>query len=118
MSRRAVASNARKFKMKRIRAILLVLAMAGTAALATDTYRVVKLVSDQSGFARRTDPNLVNPWGLAVRPNGNIMVAINGSGLASVYTKRGRLTRSIVSIPAVTGLVQNFGPDFVFTDGT
>src|SRR5207244_2670074 len=45
----------------------------------------VNLVSDLGGVARRTDPNLVNPWGLVIAPNGAIWVADNGAGVATVY---------------------------------
>ena len=73
--------------MKRAIAILCVVAVAtvvgasATAAphrsagitnlsvLTGNSYGVNRLVSDQAGQAKSTDPNLVNAWGLASGPN-------------------------------------------------
>ena len=48
---------------------ILASAFIAVLALATDAwagYRATNLVSDIPGVARRTDANLVNPWGIAV----------------------------------------------------
>src|SRR3984957_1769398 len=56
------------------------------------TYRQINLVSDQSGKAQLTDPDLVNAWGLAASPGTNaqpgspLWVADNGSDKATLYT--------------------------------
>jgi hypothetical protein len=53
-------------------------------------YRQVNLVSDIAGVARLTDPNLVNPWGLAIVPSsGRVWVSDNGTGVSTVYSKSG-----------------------------
>ena len=39
------------------------------------TYKVHKLVSDQSGHAAATDPNLVNGWGITAGPSSPWWVA-------------------------------------------
>jgi uncharacterized protein (TIGR03118 family) len=89
----------------------------------------VNLVSDIDGVARRTDENLVNPWGLAISPTGAIWVADNGTGVATVYNSQGiplptEANPLVVTIPAAptnteggnpTGQVFNPTPDFVVT---
>jgi uncharacterized protein (TIGR03118 family) len=75
------------------------------------------LVSDLAGRARVQDPNLVNPWGLAVNPNGGAWwVADNGTGLATLYDHNGRIQSTVVTLEpfppgaaAPTGEV--FNPD-------
>jgi len=61
---------------------------AGPAAgaRAPNAYTRVNLVSDQPGHARLTDPNLVNPWGLAAGPGTPLWVSDNGTDVASVYS--------------------------------
>jgi uncharacterized protein (TIGR03118 family) len=49
-------------------------------------FRQINLVSDIAGVARVTDPNLVNPWGLAAGPNTPLWVADNGTDLSTVYS--------------------------------
>jgi uncharacterized protein (TIGR03118 family) len=48
-------------------------------------YRQTNLVSDIPGRAQLTDPNLVNPWGLAAGPTTPLWVANNGTGTATLY---------------------------------
>src|SRR5437016_3596932 len=104
--------------MKTIRILLLLFAATATNSVAETAYRVVKLTSDESGVARRFDPNLANPWGLVIRPHRRIMIANNGLDLAAVYTPRGQPTGNRINIPGPpTGLVENFGPDFVISNG-
>lgn len=104
--------------MKTPIAIVSAICLIAAHAHADHTYKVVKLVADQPGIARHTDPYLINPWGLTIRPNGNIMIADNGTDLATTYRATGKVRPTRVAIPgAPTGLVQNFGPDFVFSNG-
>ena len=61
-------------------------ALVGPAgATSATSYRQTNLVSDIPGVARVTDPNLVNPWGLAELPGGPLWVADNGADVATVY---------------------------------
>src|SRR5262249_43026370 len=96
------------------------------------TYMQTNLVSDVPGLARRTDPNLVNPWGVAQNPEtGLVWVADNGMGVATVYAPNGQPAPTpsrplVVTIPppgggsglaAPTGLVFNPTTEFVIPAG-
>jgi len=79
------------------------------------------LVSDVSGFgASSLDAGLVNPWGLAFGPTGNIWVANNGSGTSTVYTPSGVKITPTVNIPSPslptggrpTGVIRNLSSGF------
>ena len=91
-------------------------------------YTRVNLVSDIAGVARFTDPNLVNPWGLAFSTISPFWVADNGSGVSTLYNGRGQAfpiaAPLVVTIPAPmnptggtpTGLVFNGTGEFVVKD--
>ena len=94
-------------------------------AVPAGAFQAANLVSDQSGVAPITDPNLVNSWGIAVTPTGGeFWISDNGPGLSSVYT--GDVNGSpvvknslVVNIPfgAPTGQVFNGTNDFVVAAG-
>src|SRR5262245_32148028 len=70
------------------------------------------LVSDLAGVAQLTDPNLRNPWGVAVNPAGDFWVANAASGTVTLY--RGDVNGSpismdapVITVPHATG--QNQG---------
>jgi uncharacterized protein (TIGR03118 family) len=99
-------------------AVTFTCALLTLEAEANHLYRRVNLVSDQLGDARRVDADLVNPWGLTIRPGGRILVVNNGSGTAKFYAPRGTASKLVITIPgSPSGVVQNFGSDFVITDG-
>jgi uncharacterized protein (TIGR03118 family) len=53
---------------------------------ATGAFQQTNLVSDQPGVAPITDPNLVNPWGIALGPTGGTLwVSDNGTGQTSLF---------------------------------
>jgi len=90
-------------------------------------YEATNFVSDIPGAARRTDANLVNPWGIAVGSSGTIWVANNGTGTSTLYDQHGVPQSLVVNVPASatnteganpTGIVFNSGPDFVVSNGT
>lgn len=60
---------------------------ASIAPLAAPRFQVVPLVSDQPGIAPNTDPNLVNPWGLARVPGGTEVVSDNETHKATQYRR-------------------------------
>ena len=84
-----------------------------------------KLISDQTGVAALTDPNLVNPWGIAFTPNGAWWLANNNSNLATVYnggSVGGSITNDNLNVQVPfgnpTGMVYNSTSDFTVTNGT
>jgi uncharacterized protein (TIGR03118 family) len=77
---------------------------------ASPVFKIVKLISDQAGKAKNTDPNLVDAWGLSQAPGGPLWVSDNGTGLSTVYTQgTGVNTGLVVTIPSgvPTGNVYN-----------
>ena len=102
-----------------------VLVAAGALALAAapaaqaggdhgNVYKKRNLVSDIDGVARITDPNLVNPWGLAFGPATPAWVADNGTDVSTLY--RGAIHRSIpVTLPLVVGIPDE--PDVAHREG-
>jgi aldose sugar dehydrogenase len=97
---------------------------ADTAA--APTFTQTNLVSDVPGMAQRTDPNLVNPWGVALGLNSGLWISANGAGKAAAYDGTGQvLASSSISIPAPgkggtsapTGVATNATSGFVITSG-
>src|SRR5262249_57253183 len=89
-------------------------------------YQQMNLVSDVPGFALSTNPNLVNPWGIALPPNANMWVSDNGKDVSTLY--RGDVMGSpfmtvplVVKIPQGAPTGQVFNPsmtDFMVSSGT
>jgi len=105
--------------------VALALAAPAVAAQPGNAYRQTNLVSDLPGMAQLTDPDLVNPWGMAAGPTSPVWVANNGTGKATLYP--GFVNDSpiqkaglVVNIPggAPTGQVFNPTPGFVVQSGT
>jgi uncharacterized protein (TIGR03118 family) len=98
-------------------------------AAVTPTFTQTNLVSDVPGMAGRTDPNLVNPWGMALGVNSGIWISDNGSGKAPSYDGTGQPIPSgspqVVTIPAPgngghsspTGIATNDTTGFVISAG-
>src|SRR5881394_2873746 len=81
-----------------------------------DSYSWVNLQSDIHGVAQNTDPNLVNPWGMAPNSAGTVIwVSDNGTGVSTLYKQDGTANTTIVTIPGKdkdktgnpTGIVRN-----------
>src|SRR5579862_9816320 len=76
----------------------------GTGGMQTaGKFDMTALIADTAGKATNTDPNLVNPWGLAYQPGGPFWVANNGSGVATVYNTTGVNQGIVVKIPSFNG---------------
>ena len=119
----------------RARLVLVALAAAALAAVPLAQaqahghgkgYRVTNLVSDQPGVAPLTDPDLVNPWGVALGPPPTatpLWVSDNGTDKATIYpgsVAGSPLTKAglVVSVPgAPTGQVFNGDGGFVVSAG-
>jgi len=94
-------------------------------APAVAQYQVFNLVSNQTGKALHTDPNLVNAWGIAYFPGAPFWVSDNGTGKSTLYDGMGNPQPLVVVIPPAsgtgngtpTGMVANSTTDFVITGG-
>lgn len=105
---------------------------AALAAPADGNFYRLNYISDGftlSGFPPpfRTDPKLVNSWGLALNPFGPAWVSNNGTGVSTLYDGLGNAQPLVVQIPSPgnatgggnpTGIVYNGSPsDFVVSKG-
>ena len=68
-----------------------------------EAFKQVNLVSDTPGMATRTDPDLVNPWGLARSSTSPWWISDNGTGRSSIYDGNGQAVRPAVTIPSPSG---------------
>ena len=81
-------------------AFFVLTAISFTAAFArADTYSSTNFQSDLPGLAAHVDPNLVNPWGMAVSSGGTIWVSDNGTGVSTLYGQDGTAASLVVTIP-------------------
>jgi uncharacterized protein (TIGR03118 family) len=82
----------------------------GTLALGTGSpalhaqldFAQTNLVSDLPGVAKFTDPQLVNPWGIAESPGSPFWIANNGTGVSTLYNTGGVKQGLVVTIPSAT----------------
>ena len=85
------------------------------------TFTQTNLVSDIPGMAKITDPNLVNPWGIALGTNSGLWVSNNGTGKGTTYDGTGQAIPSatpvVVTIPAPGGMGTS-APTGVATNAT
>src|SRR2546425_10433365 len=110
--------------IKFIAVVLAASALSATIARA-DSYSWQNFQSDIPGVAAHTDPNLVNPWGMAANSTGTrIWVSDNGTGVSTIYDLEGNAQSLIVTIPPSsknkgggnpTGLTFNGTPFFIVT---
>src|SRR5204863_4781074 len=85
----------------KIALLSLAAAVMFTAASArADTYSSTNFQSDIPGVAPHTDPNLVNPWGMAAGSTGVIWVSDNGTGVSTLYNQDGTAVPLVVDIPS------------------
>jgi uncharacterized protein (TIGR03118 family) len=83
------------------------------------------LVSDVAGWANRTDPTLINAWGLAWAPSGIAWIGSQGGHVSNVYNGEGNTVLGPVNIPSPaattgglpTGVAFNSGTGFVLSTG-
>ncbi len=72
------------------------------SAQAPNNYRVVNLVSNVAGSAAFTDPNLLDPWGIA-NANTPFWLSDHAAGLTTLYSGNGAISATVVKIPAASG---------------
>jgi uncharacterized protein (TIGR03118 family) len=73
------------------------------AAQAHAQYIETNIISNETGVAPITDPNLIDPWGVAFSATSPLWVSNQGSGTATVY----KITGTTGSAPALTEGVAN-----------
>lgn len=115
-----------RINRKRASFVVCLVLAAGIASAEKDSrFNVTNLVSDIPDLAPILDPNLINPWGIALNPAaGAFWVSNTGSNTSTLYA--GDVNGStfvkvslVVSIPGgvPTGQVFNGSSDFVVTNG-
>ena len=90
--------------------LLLSLPVLALPARAT-VFQQTNLVSDGTVAAANTDPNLVNPWGIADSATGPFWVSNNNSGTSTLYNGAG--TPFPVGNPLVVSVANATGQAFV-----
>jgi uncharacterized protein (TIGR03118 family) len=94
-----------RIEFKLLTALLLLAspALAGAKAEKSKAtyFNITNLVSNQTGVAANTDPNLINPWGLSqISPSAPLWVSDNGTALSTVYAQgTGKNEGLVVAIP-------------------
>jgi uncharacterized protein (TIGR03118 family) len=97
-------------------ALLLVFALPASRPALAQRFTQTNLVSDLPGNALHTDPNLVNPWGLAPGASGVFWTSNNVTGTSTLYDPDGTIRSLVVTIPggAPTGIVATASTDSAF----
>jgi uncharacterized protein (TIGR03118 family) len=71
---------------------------------AANSYVQTNLVSDLPGMAAQTDPNLINPWGLAASSSSPFWISDNHAGASTLYNGAGQAFPTanplVVQVPA------------------
>src|SRR3981189_834787 len=82
-------------------------------------YTQTNLVSNTSGVAPVTDPQLINPWGLSRSSTSPWWISDNGTGLSTLYNGAGAAQALVVKIPTPdgTGTATPTGTVFNYTSG-
>jgi uncharacterized protein (TIGR03118 family) len=97
--------------------VFAVLISASTTVCAQH-YNQTNLVSDVPGLAPVTDPDLVNPWGLAASSTSPWWVADNGTGVSTLYNGSGAKQSLTVTIPTPVGGTPPSSPTGVVFNST
>ena len=87
----------------------LLLLPAFAHAQSANGYTQTNLISDGTVQARQTDPNLINPWGVAIGQQTPFWINATGSGLSEVYDS-GPNKQFVVTIPALAGSTNTGSP--------
>lgn len=106
------------FYLKIAGALFALAILAAVPNASGDTYSWTNFQSDIPGVAQHIDENLVNPWGMAVSPNGTIWVSDNGTGVSTLYGQDGTARSLIVTIPTAARNREVGNPTGVVFNGT
>jgi uncharacterized protein (TIGR03118 family) len=89
------------------------------ALLSASSFVQTDLVSNIPGLAVLTDPNLVDPWGVAFSATSPFWISDNVTNLGTLYTGTPTINSTVVSVPGgPTGQVNNGNASaFVLSDG-
>jgi uncharacterized protein (TIGR03118 family) len=92
-----------------VAATILIGAAIAFPCRAQNSYNQHNLVSDIPGLADHTDPNLVNPWGIASAGTSPFWVADNGTSKSTLYNSSGTPQGLVVNVStqSPTGVVFN-----------
>jgi uncharacterized protein (TIGR03118 family) len=92
------------FRRRPGRVLALAVLLSVSATVRAQHYNQTNLVSDVPGLAPVTDPDLVNPWGLAASATSPWWVADNGTGVSTLYNgNTGAKQALTVTIPTAVG---------------
>src|SRR5271169_2527473 len=93
-------------ELKRILALfgfLMTLTIPSGLSAQQSGYFQTNLVSNTSGVAPTTDPQLLNPWGISLLPGQDFWIANNNSGTSTLYDLNGNKDSAlVVTIPGAT----------------
>ena len=70
----------------------------GSPGRAANSYKLHRLVADQAGHAKSTDPNLVNAWGLAAGPTTPWWVNAADNDVSTLYDGTGAVLPLVVDV--------------------
>ena len=106
------ANNDSNLTLDRIYTAKIQVDAAPPPSIPATKYSMNKLTSDIPGFATNTDPNLVNPWGIAMTATSPFWIANNGSQSSTLYNGAGVLFPTtgplvVKSVGKATGQVAN-----------
>jgi uncharacterized protein (TIGR03118 family) len=97
----------------------LFLALASATLLSASAgaqYVQTNLVSDITGLAANTDPQLKNPWGMSFAPTSPFWISDAGTGVSTLYDGAGVKQALIVAIPGPIGTVPGVPTGQVFNN--
>jgi uncharacterized protein (TIGR03118 family) len=83
--------------------LLMMLAIPSGLRAQQAGYSQTNLVSNTAGVATKTDPQLLNPWGISFVPGQDFWIANNNSGTSTLYDNQGNKNAGlVVTIPGAT----------------
>jgi uncharacterized protein (TIGR03118 family) len=97
---------------------LLFASQLAQVASGQNAYLQHNLVANRDGVADFTDPNLLNPWGIAFSATSPFWIANNHSGTSTLYNSSGAPQTLIVTIPPPNGAPPPGAPTGVVFNGT